>query len=137
MKENFYMNIRNIALIGLLLTLSNPVLAKDIILKRYIPAKKASIEVKAVSFKGFRISKNCGGKEPMTCMAWKSTSIKIQNRTSASVPLVGHPAARNCQDLQGVSLIFLDDKKNEVDYCVFRDESFINSWDLYHATNKN
>lgn len=126
------------SLIALFLCWADFAYGGEIILKRYLTSKKALTEAKAIDINGIRVSKKCVNHKGIpSCMAWVATRKKSTGASSSGVPLIGHPAAKNCKSHNGVSLIFLDTKNNEVDYCLFKDDSFVNSWDLYHANNKN
>ena len=114
-----------------------PASATDAKLKRYDIHKKKMVEVTIANVEGLRVSKNCGSRKNPKCMALKALGLSPSSSGTSSIPLVGHPAAKLCRELGGNGLLFLDPKKIEIDYCVFKDESFINSWDLYYAVNKN
>lgn len=109
--------------------------AKDIVLKRHMPGTEKMGNVEVTSFNGIHISKNCIKNGTPNCLAWKATSSKTQPKVKSNIPLLGHPASKLCQAKMGTSLIFIDEFGVEVDYCQFRDNSAVNSWDLYNAIN--
>lgn len=45
---------------------------------------------------------------------------------------IGHPAAQYCQLVGGKNIILTDSKRNQIDYCLFSDESMVDAWDLYY-----
>lgn len=46
-----------------------------------------------------------------------------------------HPAAQFCEARGGKNLIAINNKKEEFNFCRFKDNSMVNSWALYHQLN--
>jgi hypothetical protein len=107
--------------------------ASEFKLKKFDVKLDKDVDVTVVELGKNRLSKSCL-KSGNQCLAILALKKKV-SEPSPPTELLGHPAARYCQSHDATNLIFIDQKKNEFDYCLFKDGSFINSWDLYNATH--
>jgi hypothetical protein len=100
--------------------------SKVLVLEKY---KKPSKIVRAVKFNNILIDDNCA-KKLGNCLAYKSLKSEQTRTTHIQSNLVGSPASKTCKLVDGVPLILKDEKKNESLFCFFKDNSFIDAWDL-------
>lgn len=107
-------------------------LASEIKLKLYDSEIKKIKEVGVVVIENKKVTKNCvkGGRPK--CLAWEALS-REKIVIKKNIRLIGHPAARLCDQIGATNLLLLDSKGIEFDYCFFKDNTAVNSWDLYNA----
>ena len=89
-----------------------------------------SKKVELIKIDGIYFSKNC---EEKTCEAFKSLSKKVDFKIQSKIRR--HPASLTCFNLGGKNILLRDEKKNEWDFCIFKDQSMINSWALHKKVN--
>lgn len=73
---------------------------------------------------------NCKKKN---CEALRFLNAKPVERTSNATPEAGHPAARYCWDAGAENRILKENNpaRAESDFCLFKDGSMVDAWDLY------
>jgi len=88
--------------------------------------------VKISEFQGAHLNSECikGGKPQ--CKAWSCFLEKPKPRSKSNFPLAGDPAAQYCWDVEAKNRILKSVDNKQYDYCVFSDNSMIDSWDLYY-----
>ncbi|MFS4460662.1 DUF333 domain-containing protein [Bdellovibrio sp. HCB2-146] len=87
-------------------------------------------------YQGMRFTEGCLEKNPPTCDAYKATLTPAIEKKKFPTPLVGHPAAQYCLDAGGENRIAKGRQNEQYDYCLFKDGSMIDSWDLYFKFHK-
>lgn len=105
-------------------------LQAEVFTHQYERNKSETIEM--VTVDDMQVSQSCS-KDKKTCWPYfKNTKIKKHKKTK----LKGNPASIFCNEIQGESRIFKDNKNNEYDFCKFKDDFYVDSWDLYKRFNK-
>ena len=70
-----------------------------------------------------------------TCVKNKKCAALVAAATKKTLPptegLAGNPASNYCVEQKGVPRILKDEKRNEYDFCLFKDGSLVDSWELY------
>lgn len=95
-------------------------------------AKNGKYEsIQVIKYQTFNITSDCAKNK---CLALEATKKKVVTKVSR-VPLLGNPASTYCKSAGGVSRILIGQDKKQYDYCMFQDESMIDSWDLYYKHN--
>jgi putative hemolysin len=64
------------------------------------------------------------------CQALETAKTKKEMPVN-NTGLAGNPASTYCLANKGVPRILKDEKRQEYDYCIFKDGSLVDSWDLY------
>ena len=90
--------------------------------------------VKVQEHNGFHLNEVCFKEKTPKCEALDATTKKVEASKSA-IPLEGNPAARFCLDHNGLNRILLDKGNKQYDYCLFKDGSMVDAWDLYYHFN--
>ena len=90
--------------------------------------------VKIQEHKGLRLSGECFKTKTPKCQALDESARKVTPSKSA-IPLEGNPAARLCLDHGGLNRILLSSDQKQYDYCLFKDGSMVDAWDLYNHFN--
>lgn len=72
------------------------------------------------------------GKTP-SCEAAKAAAVTTPPKYATENMF--HPAALYCEARGGKNLIALDHKKDEYNFCRFKDKSMVNSWAMYLKHN--
>lgn len=67
-----------------------------------------------------------------SCKAWTVYMAKAKTPTKNPTPLAGNPAALYCWDVGAKNRILKAQNGDQSDFCVFDDNSMIDSWDLYY-----
>lgn len=102
--------------------------AEDSSLQMFEKGKYQTVQIKKVQ--NVRIA-NCKSDK---CLALKA--LKDKPKKGGKVGVVsGNPSSAYCWDMGGKPRILKDKKGAEVDYCVFKDNSMIDGWDLFYAHN--
>ena len=70
------------------------------------------------------------------CVKNKKCLALVALKTKKTLPpsntgLAGNPASTYCTTQNGVPRILKDDKRNEYDFCLFKDGSLADSWEMY------
>ena len=108
-------------LILLILTI-NSAMAKTL----YLPSSKKSVPIEILTKDNVKINSLCL-KLDKKCKALMATKLKINKVKHQDG---SHPASVGCEQKGGESIILQDDKRNDYDFCLFKDGSMIDSWDL-------
>lgn len=95
-------------------------------------SKNTKIEISIVTVLGMKVSESCQ-KNQKACFKLFETK---KNRIRKAKGFRGNPASSICDELSGSSAILKDAKSNEYEYCLFGENYFIDSWDLYRKFNK-
>jgi putative hemolysin len=74
-------------------------------------------------------TKDCLDKKK-TCLAYQATEKAIP-LPGPKAPGLGMPAADYCDAKGGRNLIAFDNKRDEVNYCFFKDGTAVGSWSMY------
>jgi hypothetical protein len=90
--------------------------------------------VKVQEHEGFHLSEACFKTKTPKCQAWEATQKKV-TASKSKIPLEGNPAARFCLDHEGLNRILIDKSNKQYDYCLFKDGSMVDAWDLYYHFN--
>ncbi|MBO9666713.1 MAG: DUF333 domain-containing protein [Bdellovibrio sp.] len=88
--------------------------------------------VKITEVQKTRVTSNCIKNGKPSCKAWSIFLGKPFKVSAQKVPLLGNPAAHYCWDVGAKNRILKADNNEQTDYCVFDDNSMIDSWDLYY-----
>ena len=80
-----------------------------------------------------KVSASCKTGSGYKCMALTAVKKIGVTLSPPKTPLYGNPAARYCLDHGGLNRILKDNKRNEYDYCEFKDGSLVDAWDLLDA----
>lgn len=88
-------------------------------------------KIEIVSFKEMKVNLPCK-RNAKTCLALKSKKQKLEKEKK----LAGHPASKTCLLHGGAPVILKDKKRNEYDFCRFKDNSLIDSWSLLDKETK-
>lgn len=75
---------------------------------------------------------NCKNKKCQALLSLKKKPVKSKIKN----PVSGNPSSTHCWDMGGKPRILKDKKNNEIDYCLFKDGSMIDGWDLYYSHNR-
>lgn len=92
----------------------------------YLPGSEKKIPIEIVTKDKVKINSLCS-KLDKKCKALIATKIKL---TKTKHQDGSHPASIGCERKGGESIILQDEKRNDYDYCLFKDGSMIDSWDL-------
>jgi putative hemolysin len=98
----------------------------------YKDSKK--VDIKTRTYKGLHLTADCFKGDIPKCDAFSATKKAVTPSKSAT-DSVGNPAARYCNDKNGVSRILITAKNEQFDYCAFNDGSMIDSWDLFNKAS--
>lgn len=107
--------------------------------KMYSEQQKSYQDVKSVTKFGSRLAEQCfTDKKKPKCLALVAFDSKVPpNQAYASkINLAGNPAARFCYSFDSVNRIFKDKNGADYDFCLFKDGSFVDAWDLYKKHHK-
>ena len=91
------------------------------------------VPVKIQEYNGLKLTRDCFKSKIPKCDAFVATTKKTLISKS-KIPLAGHPAARLCLDRDGLNRIVKDKDNKQYDYCLFKDGSMIDAWNLYYLT---
>ncbi len=80
---------------------------------------------------GLHLSDTCLKKSPVVCEAFSATKVATKP-SLAKTGTAGHPASRYCHDKNGSVRILISEDNKQYDYCLFKDGSMVDSWDLYY-----
>ena len=80
---------------------------------------------------GLHLSDVCLKKSPANCDAFNATKV-VTTASATRTGTVGHPASRYCHDKNGVVRILISNDNKQYDFCLFKDGSMIDSWELYY-----
>lgn len=108
--------------------------AEDLQFSKTIYAKKEKISKTSITlkrFNNFLINDVCM-KNPGTCLALAKTK-ELPPPSKKDFPIAVHPAAERCVLLGGKNIILQNAKNEDLDFCEFKDDSLIDSWELYYA----
>lgn len=100
--------------------------AKEQDLKMFNKGKYESVQIKKIE--NVRVA-NCKNKN---CQALKALKKKPTPTPKKNV-VSSNPSSAHCWDAGGKPRILKDKKNNEIDYCLFKDGSMVDGWDLYYA----
>lgn len=89
---------------------------------------------KTKNFEKLELSESCFKNNKPNCIAYHVGSEKLA-AAKLSVPNATNLAAINCQNAGGRSLVALDSKHNEYNFCRFSDGSMVTSWSMYFKHN--
>ncbi len=89
-------------------------------------------DVKIKTYEKANLTESCfkGGKP--NCKAWTTFNAKAKTPTKNPTPLAGNPAALYCWDVGAKNRILKAQNGDQYDFCVFDDNSMVDSWDLYY-----
>lgn len=96
---------------------------------------KKYVEIKTRELEGLQLTTDCFKSAKPKCDSLAATTKKIA-MSDSKIPLTGHPAARLCLDYDGLNRILISKDKDQYDFCLFKDGSMINAWDLYYHFNQ-
>lgn len=99
-------------------------------LKLYNGKTKAYDAQKFVKIKNAWVSESCAKNK--NCAALKALDKKV-TLPPAKNGLAGNPGSSYCLEKGGVARILKDAGNSEYDYCLFKDGSMIDSWNMYSA----
>lgn len=102
----------------------------EVFTHQYERNKSESIEI--VTVDGMQVSQSCSNDKKNCWASFKNIKFKKRKKTK----LLGNPASIFCNDIKGESRIFKDSKNNEYDFCKFKKDFYVDSWDLYKRFNK-
>mgnify|MGYP001602787328 FL=1 len=85
---------------------------------------------KTKRFEELEIEVSCFKKNKPRCKAFDFSKIKPKEIKSTQASM-NNFAAIHCADISGRNLIALDSKRNEYNFCYFKDGSMANSWSIY------
>ena len=83
---------------------------------------------------GLQVNKECAANSK-ACLAVLSQA-PTKSLGQGPEGTVGHPASKFCGVKGGSSVILVDEKHNQYDYCIFQGKYFVDSWDLYRKYKK-
>ncbi len=84
---------------------------------------------KTFQFERLDLSADCLNQDNKPkCLAY----LNSLNHPIESSKFRGSPASKICTELTGINLIAFNHKKQEVNFCEFKDGSMVNSWTLYY-----
>lgn len=89
------------------------------------------VDVRVREYEGLHLSEICFSKKNPKCDAYTATLTK-SSPSITKTGLLGHPASRYCNDKNGLARILIAEDKKQYDFCLFKDGSMIDSWDLYY-----
>jgi len=89
--------------------------------------------VNLIEVEKVKVSASCKSGSSYKCMALSAVKRVGVKLSPPKTPLYGNPAARYCLDHGGLNRILKDSKRNEYDYCEFKDGSLVDAWDLLDA----
>lgn len=81
------------------------------------------------------LDSNCAKKKPPTCLAFLARERGGKGPVAPKHPGLNNPAALFCEAQEGRNLIAMNFKKQEFNFCRFKDGSMVNSWSLYLKKN--
>lgn len=89
----------------------------------------------------FKVEKLEGLQVNGECLKAREACLAMLAKAPAPIPkgpenTVGHPASKYCHAKGGASVILIDVKHNQYDYCLFQNKYLVDSWDLYRKYNK-
>lgn len=88
--------------------------------------------MKIKTFQKANLNEACFKAGKPNCKAWTVFNGSPKERTKSKTPLAGNPAANYCWDVGAKNRILKAQNNDEYDFCVFDDNSMIDSWDLYY-----
>jgi len=100
-------------------------------------SKGKTLKIDIQLLNGLHVNKECVDHKK-ECLKYilelsnKSTSLSKKEHSL----VLGNPASTFCNNNKGKSEILRDSKNNEYDYCVLKEKYIIDSWDLYHHSQK-
>jgi putative hemolysin len=103
-------------------------------LMTYEDNKQVSITIKVHD--GIHYSGDCLKTTKIKCDAFEATKSKV-TASSPKSGTVGHPAARYCHDKGGANRILTSKENKQYDYCIFKDGSLVDSWELFYKHYPN
>lgn len=89
-------------------------------------------EIKIVEYQEAHFSSNCLKTGKPHCKAWTAYSGKPAPATKSNTPLAGDPAAQYCWALGAKNRILKSSENKQYDYCVFKDSSMVDAWNIYY-----
>jgi uncharacterized protein len=99
----------------------------------YYWSQNEKVSISLTKYNDLLISDNCIQNN-------KCDALKIFKASPKSIKLSnviqGNYAGAYCKKLQGTILILIDEKKNEYEFCQFKDKSLISAWKLYNEHSK-
>ena len=98
--------------------------------KYFLYHKEKRVPIPITKYKKILINDLCL-KKIEDCVAYK-TYIKKSKKIKLKQNNLSTIAAAYCKYVKGVPLILKDNKYNSAGFCVFKDKTIINSWDLYN-----
>jgi uncharacterized protein len=93
------------------------------------------IKLKISKIENLNFAGACLSQPP--CKALVASRVKYPPKPKKVVEgppreeLLGHPAAQYCLQTGGRNIFLTDAKSNQYDYCLFEDESLVDSWSMY------
>ncbi len=117
--------MKNLILISLLSLTANS-FAKEFALD----TGEKIIKYNIVKVNNISVDDKCA-KDIQKCMAYKAVKKKAKiPAKSETATLIGHPASKKCLNKGGAPLVLTDKLNNEYDFCIFKDKTLVNSWDI-------
>lgn len=104
--------------------------AETQVMRLYNGKTKKYDDLKVVKIKNVWVTESCAKKT--NCEALMALTKKAPQAVSTN-GLAGNPGSAYCMQKGGVARILKDTKNSEYDYCLFKDGSMVDSWNMYSA----
>ena len=89
---------------------------------------------KTQNFEQLEIDRRCFKNGKPKCEAYLFSQMKPASINSPD-HYIANLGAAHCHAVYGMNLIALDSKRNQYNFCRFKDGSMVNSWSLYFKRN--
>lgn len=93
--------------------------------------KESYVDIKTRVFNNLELTEKCFKSVLPKCDAFDAT-IKKTPLSKSTTDMLGNLSSRYCHDKGGSSRILIDNDNRQFDFCLFKDKSMIDAWDLYY-----